>query len=57
MVKDVATDPAARKELMSKYGRMATPTLVIGDRMFLGFRENREEIERLLDSLSGGTDV
>ncbi len=55
MVKDVATDPAARKELMNRYGRMATPTLVIGDRMFLGFRENREEIEGLLDSLSGGT--
>ncbi len=55
MNKDVATDPAARKELMNRYGRMATPTMVIGDRMFLGFRENREEIEGLLDSLSGGT--
>jgi hypothetical protein len=28
---------------------MATPTLVIGDKMFLGFRENREAIERLLE--------
>ena len=55
MVKDVATDPAARRELMNRYGRMATPTLVIGERMFLGFRENRKEIEKLLDSLSGGT--
>jgi len=27
---------------------MATPTLVIGDKMFLGFRDNREAIERLL---------
>jgi hypothetical protein len=34
---------------------MATPTLVIGDKMFLGFRENKEDIEKLLDSLSGDT--
>jgi len=32
---------------------MATPTLVIGDKMFLGFRDNREAIERLL----GGADA
>jgi hypothetical protein len=36
---------------------MATPTLVIGDKMFLGFRDNRGEIERLLDGYRGGTDV
>ena len=33
---------------------MATPTLVIGDKMFLGFKQNREEIEKLLDKLFGG---
>jgi hypothetical protein len=36
---------------------MATPTLVIGDKMFLGFRDNREAIEQLLDGDTGGTDA
>jgi hypothetical protein len=36
---------------------MATPTLVIGDKMFLGFRENREAIEKLLEVYKGGTDA
>jgi glutaredoxin 3 len=55
--KNVADDKSAREELAGKYGRMATPTLVIGDKMFLGFRENREAIERLLDGYTGGTNV
>jgi hypothetical protein len=38
---------------VEKYGRMATPTLVIGDKMFLGFRQNRGEIEKALAVLSG----
>lgn len=50
--KDVGTDKVAREELIEKHGRMATPTLVIGDRVFLGFRQNREEIERLIDMLA-----
>jgi len=48
---------SAREELAEKYGRMATPTLVIGDKMFLGFRDNREAIERLLDGYRGGTNA
>jgi hypothetical protein len=36
---------------------MATPALVIADKMFLGFRENREAIEKLLEGYGGGTDV
>jgi glutaredoxin len=42
---------AARKELMAKYGRMATPTLVIGDKVILGFRQNQEEIEKEIEML------
>jgi hypothetical protein len=33
---------------------MATPTLVIGDRVFLGFRQNREEIEKIVDMIVKG---
>ena len=36
---------------------MATPALVVGEKMFLGFRENREAIEKLLEGYEGGTDV
>ena len=39
-------DASARQELIEKYGRMATPTLVIGDKVLLGFSLNRDEIER-----------
>jgi len=55
--KNVADDKSAREELAEKFGRMATPTLVVGDKMFLGFRENREAIEKLLEGYEGGTDV
>jgi hypothetical protein len=48
--RNIAEDADARKELISKYSRMATPTLVIGDALFIGFQDNREEIERLLDT-------
>jgi len=44
----------AREELVTKHGRMATPTLVIGDMVFLGFKENRTEIEEALRGLPGG---
>lgn len=39
-------DPVAREELIAKYGRMAAPTIVIGDKVILGFRLNRDEIEK-----------
>lgn len=35
-------------ELKNKYRRMAVPTIVIGDRVILGFAENRTEITKLL---------
>jgi hypothetical protein len=44
-------DPSAREELIEKYGRMATPTLVIGDKVILGFRLNQDEIEREITTL------
>ncbi|HDY70884.1 MAG TPA: NrdH-redoxin, partial [Nitrospirae bacterium] len=46
--KDVANDPEARKELTGKYGRMATPTMVIGGKVFVGFQDNRKAIEQAL---------
>jgi len=53
----VGTDSHARDELVAKYGRMATPTLVVGERVFLGFRQNREEIEKIIgDILGDGND-
>ena len=50
MDKNIAEDASAREELVAKYGRMATPTLVIGNKMFLGFQDNRKEIEKVLDT-------
>ncbi|MFI5294050.1 MAG: glutaredoxin family protein [Thermodesulfovibrionales bacterium] len=52
--KDVGTDKSAREELIERHGRMATPTLVIGDRVFLGFRQNRQEIEKMVDEILKG---
>lgn len=54
--RDVASDKAAREELAERYGRMATPTLIIGDRLFLGFRQNRDEIEKILEEIGGSAD-
>ncbi len=53
--RDVSADAAARTELLERYGRIATPLLVVGERTFLGFRQNREEIERAIDD-SGDED-
>jgi hypothetical protein len=49
--RDVSADAGARTELMQRYGRIATPLLVVGERIFLGFRQNREEIERVIDDI------
>ena len=55
--KNIADDKSVRDELANKYGRLATPTIVIGEKVFLGFSENREEIEKLLEAQTGGADV
>ncbi|HCX90745.1 MAG: NrdH-redoxin [Deltaproteobacteria bacterium CG12_big_fil_rev_8_21_14_0_65_43_10] len=46
--KDILNDPEARRELVEKYGRMTTPTMVINGEAILGFGQNREKIEGLL---------
>jgi len=50
LAKDIAHDESARKELAEKYHRLATPTIVIGKRVFVGFRENKAEMEKILSS-------
>lgn len=37
-----------RDELKNKYKRMAVPTIVIGNRVILGFAENRDKITEIL---------
>lgn len=51
IARDIDEDAVARKELIERYWRLATPTIVIGGRVFTGFRDNRREIEKLLDEL------
>lgn len=48
MEKNVA-DPAISDEMVRKYDRLATPLIVIGDRVIWGFAANRAEIEKLLE--------
>jgi glutaredoxin 3 len=45
---DVTADPDALEELKTVVGRMATPTIVIDDQVFLGFAANRAELEELV---------
>jgi hypothetical protein len=45
--KDIA-DREVRDEMIEKFGRMATPLAVIGERKFWGFSQNRTEIEKLI---------
>lgn len=42
-------DPKFRDELVEKYGRMATPTIIIGDEVILGFGINKEKIMKKLN--------
>lgn len=46
--RDVTADPAAMSELQNVIGRFATPTIVIGDEVLLGFAASRGRIEALL---------
>jgi hypothetical protein len=47
-VRDVGKDEEASLELFNLAGRLTVPTVVIDERVFLGFAEHREEIEALL---------
>lgn len=44
--KDVASDVAAREELVRKTGARATPVILIGDEAVVGF--NRGRLQQLL---------
>ncbi len=46
--RDVSTDAQARDELATRYGRLATPTIVIDGKVFVGFKDNLKEIEKLI---------
>lgn len=41
-----------RKELTEKIGRLATPAILIGDQVFLGFGANQDQIMALLQKQS-----
>jgi hypothetical protein len=47
-VRDVGRDPDASSEVFRLAGRLAVPTIVIDERVFLGFGGHRDEIEALV---------
>ena len=46
--KNVEEGPV-RDELLERFNRLATPTIVIGETVFTGFAQNREEIQKELE--------
>ncbi len=44
----MTTDPKAMDELKRVVGRFATPTIVVGKEVLLGFAANRAQLEELL---------
>lgn len=47
-VRDVGRDPDASRELFARMGRLHVPTIVIDERIFLGFAAHREQIESVI---------
>jgi hypothetical protein len=47
-VRDLGRDAEASAEVFRLAGRLAVPTIVIEDRLFLGFAGHREEIAALV---------
>jgi len=47
-VRDVGRDPEASLEVFTRAGRLGVPTIVIDERVFVGFGAHRGEIEALL---------
>jgi glutaredoxin len=47
-VRDVGQDPDASLELFTRVGRLGLPTIVIDERVLIGFAAHRDEIEGLL---------
>ncbi len=44
-VRDVGKDPEASQELFTRIGRLHIPTIVLEERVFVGFGAHRDEIE------------
>ena len=47
-VRDVGRDPDASLELFTRMGRLGVPTIVIDERVFVGFGVHRDQIETLV---------
>lgn len=47
-VRDVGRDPDASLDLFRRIGRLGVPTIVIDERVFVGFGVHRDEVEALL---------
>lgn len=43
---NVAEDKTARDEMLKKTGRMAVPTIMVGEQVVVGF--NKHELEKLI---------
>jgi len=50
---DVAQDPQALADLQAATGRQATPVIIVGDDIIMGF--DRGRLQRLLNLTSEGT--
>jgi hypothetical protein len=44
----VTASEDVRQRMMDEFGRVATPAIVIGRRVFWGFEENKQDIADLL---------
>jgi len=55
--RDITSDPQARAFLKDRYGRVAAPAILVGERLFWGFEANRRELMELMgiedDELAG----
>ncbi|MCL5942290.1 MAG: hypothetical protein M1325_01995 [Actinobacteria bacterium] len=48
MEHDVTAGEAVKEKMIREFGRVATPVIVIGRRVFWGFADNRRDIADLL---------
>ncbi len=45
---DVTSGETVREQMVKRLGRLATPAIVIGNQVFWGFEDNKDEIAELL---------
>jgi thiol:disulfide interchange protein len=50
---DVTASQDVRDRMLREFGRVATPAIVIGERVFWGFDENRRDIADRLGVAAG----